>query len=214
MHIPTASMLQVVAQLGGITVIATSVSTWLSNIWAKKLLEKDRQKYRSELEGLKSAYELANTRLQAELDKRIHIHRVQFETEFKALSDIWAKVTALRGTMATLRPQFDIIREGETTEQRLQQRLTPFRNALYEFKQAMFSTSPFYPRNIYDELLNTLLPAATLEETELLTTPPQMMAGRDWAEDAKRNMSQVMKSAERVSEMIREHIAKLSVYEG
>src|SRR6266705_3512382 len=90
---------KLIGALGGFTVVVLGLSTWLGKLWADRILEKDRQHYREELERLKSSYEAANKSIQSELDKRIHVYRVQFETEFKALSEIWGKITEVRGEM-------------------------------------------------------------------------------------------------------------------
>jgi hypothetical protein len=54
-------------------------------VWANRILEQDRRRYAEEIERVKNELERTSKRLQAELDKAVHVHRVQFETEFKAL---------------------------------------------------------------------------------------------------------------------------------
>jgi hypothetical protein len=94
---------------GGFAVVAIALIGWLSKIWAERILEKDREHYREDLERLKSTYEGVNKSLQAELDQRLHVHTVQFETEFRALSEIWANIAHLRSDMASIRPMYDRI---------------------------------------------------------------------------------------------------------
>jgi len=55
----------VLAALGGGTLIVLAASTWLGKIWASRILESDRARYQSVIEGLK-----------ADLSKKIHEHNV------------------------------------------------------------------------------------------------------------------------------------------
>lgn len=55
----------VLTALGGGTLIVLAGSTWLGKVWARRILETDRAKYQSEIEGLK-----------ADLSKKIHEHNV------------------------------------------------------------------------------------------------------------------------------------------
>jgi len=55
----------VIASIGVGAVILAAFSTWLGKVWASRILEKDRAKYQSEIELLKS-----------DLSKSIHEHKV------------------------------------------------------------------------------------------------------------------------------------------
>lgn len=89
--------LAVLASLGGGGLLVFVLSSWLGKVWANRVLESDRRRYSEELE-----------RVHGELEKAVHVHRVQFETEFGALSEIWAKLSAVRATMGEVRPMTDI----------------------------------------------------------------------------------------------------------
>lgn len=55
----------VITSLGGGALLVAAFSSWLGKVWASRILEKDRAKYQSEIEILKS-----------ELNKKIHEHNV------------------------------------------------------------------------------------------------------------------------------------------
>ena len=147
---------KLIGQLGGFAFVVAALSAWLSKVWAEKILEKDRHHYQEELERLKGTYEAANKSVQAELDKRVHVYRVQFETEFKALSEIWAKITDLRSDMACIRPFIDRNVEGEDVMEKYRRRLLRFSETLAGLKALVFKYAPFYPQNIYDQLWELL----------------------------------------------------------
>ena len=86
----------ILASLGGAGLIIVSCASWLGKVWANRILESDRRKYSEELERVRSELEASRRMLQAELDQVILVHRVQFETEFRVLADIWAKLAVLR----------------------------------------------------------------------------------------------------------------------
>lgn len=134
--------MELIGALGGFAVVVAGTSAWLSKIWTEKVLEKDRQHYRKELESLKSKYEAANKTLQSQLGKIVHVHRVQFETEFKALTEIWAKVADLRSEMAGLRPQVDTSVGGEDAMEKYGRRLPRFSQTLEEVKGCCLHICP------------------------------------------------------------------------
>src|SRR5216683_7228654 len=139
----------VVLSLGGGGMIVFLLSGWLGRVWANRLMEEDRAKHARALEALKTEFEAVNKKVQAELDKTVFVHRVQFETEFKALSEIWASVVDVRGTMIGLRPVFDVVSKDDDELKRLKERFAPFVKALSELKHVTYVNSPFYPIEIH-----------------------------------------------------------------
>jgi hypothetical protein len=97
--------LAVLTALGGGGVLVVLLSGWLGKVWANRLMQGDIAKHAKDLEEIKSNFEATNRRIQAELDKTLHVHRVQFETEFRALIEIWAKVSAMRSAIVAAPPR-------------------------------------------------------------------------------------------------------------
>jgi hypothetical protein len=96
------------------------------------------------IEEVKSVYSRDIELLKAELNKTLLVHRVHFETEFKALSEIWKKVASVRFTMA----RTSLVPKQEATNENFDQ----FWSSMDELREAIDYNSPFYPKSIYDEL--------------------------------------------------------------
>jgi hypothetical protein len=84
----------VLFSVGGGGLIVLALSSWLGKVWANRLMEQDRAKYATGLEGLKAKYEEGHRRLQAELDKTIFGHQLKTQTEFNALMELWKRSTS------------------------------------------------------------------------------------------------------------------------
>lgn len=199
----------ILAGLGGAGIIIMSCASWLGKVWASRILEADRLKYAGELERLRSALEEQRRMLQLGLDKAIHVHRVHFETEFRALSDIWAKLSVLRSAMAGLRPMLDIADPDEDPKIRLARRFRTFDTAFATFIRAVDDQSPFYPKEIHAEL-SAALQVARREHTSVQVVGPE--ENKEWFKEGKTNFEALVQSADRISEMIRERVASLQVH--
>ena len=148
--------LAVLTSLGGGAVIVLALSSWLGKVWANRILEGERAKYAAEMERLRSSLERTNRLLQGEIEKTIFVSKTHFETEFRALEQIWRYISTVRARMAPLRPQFDIVDVRQTQEERLQERFEPFVTAVKELIAATDEQSPFYPKEIYGPLENLI----------------------------------------------------------
>src|SRR5260221_7098450 len=169
-----------ILSVGGGGVIVVGLSSWLGKLWAQLLMQKDIAKYAADLESLKGKLEGANKRIQAELDKTVYVHRVQFETEFKALSGIWAKVAAVRSALAEFRPQLEIVAPDHENDlvpaDKLEKKLAKFVNVCGEFRLVVHEYNPVYPKDIYDEL-ERLIDLLTDEEEQIKLTDEKPFTG-------------------------------------
>jgi len=203
-------VLQVAAAIlfsvGGAGVIVMALASWLGKVWANRILESDRRKYTEELERVRSELETSRRMLQAELDKAIHVHRVQFETEFRALADIWAKLAVLRGAMGGLRPSMDIRDPDEDPKERFKNRYPPFARALDDFRRAVDDQSPFYAEAIFKELSQAVI-VANREQISVSLSEPERTA--QWYKDGAENFQALKKSADAVSTLIRQRLESL-----
>ena len=201
----------VIWSLGGGAFLVLALSSWLGKVWAARILEQDRLRYQSALAQFQHDMDQASRRLQVYLDKALHVHRVQFETEFAAMKVIWEKVMKARGTMAALRPVFSIAPVEETPaerDERLQARIREFNTALGELKDAIFNNSPFISEALFHELFDNLLVAAQAEFTSIRVHRPNE---DNWYETGEKNLNNFIASAERSSRLIRDRISALAV---
>jgi hypothetical protein len=199
----------VLGAIGGGGLIVVGCASWLGRVWASRILEADRLRYGQELERLRSELESQRRLLQGQLDKAIHVHRIHFETEFQALSAIWASLSALRSAMAQLRPQFSIVDQDSDPKAGWVRRLYAFNEKFDAFVRAIDDQSPFYAKDIYDELV-VALAVARREHTSVRTTPFE--GDKDWWREGRENLAALIRSADKISELIRERLQGLQVH--
>jgi hypothetical protein len=197
--------------LGGGGLLVVGLSGWLGRVWANRLMQQDIAKHSSELEELKNKFEAVNKRLQAELDKTLHVHRVQFEAEFKALSEIWAKLSAVRSSLAVSSPKFS---DAETEQERLK-RLNDltgrFTDSVSALKQAVHDQGPFYPKAIYEKLDEVIVILAN-EERDLEQDKGNVVALSLWLDvNTGPTLEKVTDLADQISDLIRHRIENLSL---
>jgi hypothetical protein len=194
------------------TLLASVVLTLAGNgLLGNYLLQKLRGEQDGLLTRLKTEQDAEIKRLQARIDRTVLVHRVHFETEFAALRNIWEKLMATRGTMASLRPTFSTAPEGETKEQRLERffvRRKAFHQALNELKDEVFKNEPFISEDIYQELFHYLLRAASAEDLSVTVHKP---SEPNWYETGEKNLGDFMQSANKVATLIRARLASLAV---
>jgi hypothetical protein len=164
--------------------------------------------YTRDLERVRAESEAANRRIQAELDRTTFVHRVQFETEFATLSDLWIKLAAVRARMDALRPRVTIVDLRENPHEALQARFVAFSDTVNSFIRAVHDRSPFYPENIFAELVQ-IIDCVNRERTDIaLVGGPQ---DNDWFTRGEVNLNELLTRVETVARLIRERIAELSV---
>jgi hypothetical protein len=105
----------VLTSLGGGAIIVAAFSSWLGKVWANRILEKDRAKYQTEIELLKS-----------DLDKKIHEHNV-------AVSRIDAqRAAAIQSLYATLIAWFEVALEVRAPNKKLDEEKEEIAIAQYQ----------------------------------------------------------------------------------
>ena len=107
----------VLISLGGAGAIIVSVSSYLGKTWASRILEKDKLRYQTELEKLKSDYQLdlekQKNNFQAGLEQLKSQHQLELEkykttfvryseTQFNLYNEIWVALYDLKRAMDTL----------------------------------------------------------------------------------------------------------------
>jgi hypothetical protein len=203
----------VIGSLGGGAVLVTGLSGWLGRVWADRLMQDNIAKHNRELEEIKSKFEAVNQRLQAELDKTLHVHHLHFETEFKALTDIWAKLSGLRTALAASTPT-NIV---ETTKDQRLELLSPLVSAIsdanYTFKRAVDEQSPFYSGKIFQKLQELLLMVAPeVSQLEKDFSQKEDAAVYNWFVFGPTLLEKVCEFADQISALIRARLERLSAY--
>jgi hypothetical protein len=142
------------ALFGGVQVVLTGLVTWLGKVWLNRIHERDKKLVLEHVETLKAGLAATNQRLQAVLDKGLHVHRVQFDTEFEAYRDVWDSVIEVSNAALKLRPAMDCLPENREAERR--HRLQEFDDANRAFAQKVYKMRPFYDESVFGELFEFL----------------------------------------------------------
>lgn len=194
--------------------IVFALSSWLGKVWAARILEQDRAKYTAEIERLKSSLEQTNRAFQAEIDKTLFVSKTHFETGFNLLREIWTSVSAVRTTMSQLRPSLRIGPADQTREQEnseLDKRFREFNQTLNSLRQVVDDNSPFYPAEIFVVLDRLILAAQSKRDDIQLSIGTEEAFSFQWYKRGRENFGRYMEDVEKVSALIRDRLAKLSV---
>jgi hypothetical protein len=95
---------------------------------------------------------LLKARLDASVQKTVHVGKVQFEHEYEIYKQAWEQLVALRHATTGLRPVMDTIDPQESKEDRMRKRVRSFAEAHNAFLDVIERNKPFYPASIYDAL--------------------------------------------------------------
>jgi hypothetical protein len=193
--------------LGGAQVILTALIAFTGKMWLNYLHEKQKGQINTEIEQIKANLQATNLRLQAALDTRIHIHKVQLETELKVYKEIWDILIEVRKSTASLRPLFDSTDSNETADERKHRRLTNFGNDFQKFIDQVNKERPFYPEEIYSKLHN-LITTVQEEAIEYQYGEPKDL---EYWKKAKKNSEVINQHIDEICEAIRQRLAKVSV---
>ncbi len=133
---------------GGIT--ATSViivlSSWLGKVWANRILEQDKAKYKIQVDSLLQD-------LRTKESKELFVHRIQFEQEFEVYKDLWGGIL----TLGRAGKHFRTLAVGQIKP--ADEGLGDFHDAYTALNELVYGNRPFYAPSIFD-LCKMLLDAA------------------------------------------------------
>jgi len=124
---------------GGITatVIIISLSSWLGKVWASRILEQDKAKYKIQVDTLLED-------LRTKEKKELFVHQLQFEKEFEIYKQLWEKVLVLGRAGTHFRSlQMEALKPVE-------ERFDAFRNAYNSLNELVYFNRPFYAPKIFD----------------------------------------------------------------
>jgi hypothetical protein len=137
--------LSFVATVGGPTVVASGIATWLSTMLNNRTLERQRQKNASELEKLKG-----------EIERTVYYTKTGFDSEFNALITIWKTLVDLKSTMTRAIAAMDVDPSNIAliTPQDLDDCFKHLDETRTSFILAMEQNSPFYFEELYPVLVD------------------------------------------------------------
>jgi hypothetical protein len=186
----------------GLSLLAVIVSFW--GAIGRHVLDRA-------LEALRSDLDRSTRHFQSHIDRTVYVHRVQFETEFRLLTDIWSKVSLVRRTMLAVRPIVSTAPPDQTDDQRREaflKRRSAFTVAKNDLMAAVDDHSPFYSAGVF-EPLDRLLHVAAAEALDLETDPNIFES--DWYDRGKRHTDEMTEVVSQVSSAIRTRLERLAI---
>jgi len=198
----------ILTSLGGGSLIVLSISSWLGKVWAERVLAGEKHKFTSELEQIRAELQQARDRLGAELEKTVHVHRAQFGVEFRALRIVWTRLVRLRSCLGALYQRFQIVSENEDETVRRKRRIGEYCDALARYFWAVHNFSPFYSKQICEQLMSCL-DIAQREEINARTFQENFR--QESMAEGRQNFERLSEAVDKVSDMIRLRMESLSV---
>ena len=127
----------ILTSVGGASFIIVGLSSWLGKVWANRILEKDRLKYSSELEKIKS-------QLQTENQKQQLMFSMYFEGQFKLYNDLWLALSELQDEVEKL------------WEEASKSNLLSFIKAIQQAKRQIKNSAILIEQEHYEQIMNNL----------------------------------------------------------
>src|SRR5690606_1781753 len=201
----------ILVALGGGGAIVLLLSNWLGRVWADRLMQRERARHDSELERLRADLRQRSDaeleRLRTNLGKTVHVHRLQFETEFTAYRDIWKELVEAKAMVLALRRMLDSYDPAENEQQRMQRRLAEFGSRYNAFAKAIEQYRPFYAQVVWDELFKL---SVSMRHEAIDYQYKERDHSKYWRE-AKANSEKIVNEIDLVCEAIRGRLASLAV---
>jgi sugar-specific transcriptional regulator TrmB len=103
--------------------------------------------------------------------------------------------------------------DHQERQERLKQRLKELADAINELKTAVYHHSPFYPEEIYKDLLNAIEVCDSTHD-EVLIEGQESEWPKDWYKRGEEQFSELVRKGEVISSKIRQRIESLSAHIG
>ncbi|HAS6779986.1 TPA: hypothetical protein I7305_16495 [Vibrio parahaemolyticus] len=127
----------IVTSIGGGALIVMACSSWLGRVWANRILEKDKLKYTTELETIKSE-------LQRESERQKVTFSLYFEGQFKIYNELWVALVEL---------QDEVDKLWNSANHR---NMRTFVRSVHRAKKQIRSSAILIEKSHYERILNSL----------------------------------------------------------
>jgi len=194
------SLQEIAAVLGGYTVVLGALFAFLGRVWVLRIVE--REKY-----SLQRQLDETNRKLQAELDRDLHISKTQFDNEFTNYKSIWVCLVDLRSSTLQIRPMLDYIDPNESKEDRLKLRLEKFRDSFNALREQIEKNKPFYATSVYESLTNVV----ALCHSEAIDAEYHERSQREYWKEADENRKNIASAIDETCESIRSRVSSVRV---
>ncbi|MBH2016811.1 MAG: hypothetical protein I8H88_10025 [Burkholderiales bacterium] len=141
---------------GGAAVVLAGLSVFLSKIWAERIARREGEERDKRITELKAQLDqqavVLKLRMDAALQKTVHVSKLQFEHEYQIYKLAWEQLFSLRQATLSLRPVMDRFDLNESKEDRMRARMQAFTVPYNAFLDVIEKNKPFYPAAIYNAL--------------------------------------------------------------
>ncbi|WP_372177739.1 hypothetical protein ACCQ23_00660 [Xanthomonas axonopodis pv. phyllanthi] len=193
-------MQEVILALGGYTVVLGGLFAFLGRVWLLRIVEKEKFELQRQLDE-------TNRKLQAELDRDLHVSKTQFDAEFANYKSIWACLVDFRASTLQLRPMLDFIDPNESKEDRLKRRLTTFQSNFNTLRDQVEKNKPFYAQSVYDKLSEVIRQC----HSEAIDAEYQERPSREYWKEADKNRKEIASAIDETCESIRTRVSSVRV---
>lgn len=193
-------MQHIILTLGGYTVILGGLFAFLGRVWLLRIVEREKH-------GLQRQLDETNRKLQAELDRDLHVSKIQFDTEFANYKSIWECLVDLRASTLQIRPMLDFIDPKEPKEDRLKRRLTAFQGNFNALREQVEKNKPFYAQSVYDKLTTVI----DLCHSEAIDAEYQERPSREYWQEAEKSRNDILVAIDETCESIRSRVSSVRV---
>jgi hypothetical protein len=188
------------ASVGSAGVVMFGLSNWLGKVWANRILEADRAEYSKLVEKLRE-----------DGQKRILVHRVQFETEFQAYREVWEAIAGMVVAALQLRPILESGVDFSAPEEvRRNTKLERFAATANCYLDVARRYHPFLAREV-DQECERLFKLLQQESIDYQYAKEDRVGVQKYWESQKENHAMIEKQARIVADSIQRRIGLLEV---
>lgn len=201
---------QVLALLGGATIVLAALFGFIGKLWLLRIIEREKSELQNKLAKVQSNLDQATKKFEAELQRSVHVDKVQFEHEFAIYQGVWSALVELRMATMRLRPTLDSIdpnEQNESKEERMRRRLKAFGERFESYRDLIEKNKPFYSESVYTGLMDVLEKCCG----ESIDCEYIERKGSEYFKEARENQAQIVEAIEATCNSIRSRIQEVKV---
>ena len=190
--------------------LVCALSAWLGKVWAGRTARKEQAALEEQIERLRAELQQTQQKLAGEIEKAVHIHKVQFEKEFGVYQKLMKDVNGVRRAYYTLHPALKPIHDvPEQRDQHFKPLREDFMTAYSAVRDTILDNKPFYAENVFKHCEEFILLSVD-ELSSLNVEPGEGLSTWQEQEEMKKRFCAII---ENISSSIRERIQSVVVIE-
>lgn len=146
-----------VAAVGGAGVIIIGVSSWISKLWAKWFMEKEKQKFSKEIEEYKHDLQKEIEISRNFNEQMAYRNKVIFDSEYRYYEEIAPKLIAAGNSIQDYLATQDEFKNDKTNkvlaEKMIKEKYDKAHKSIFEFYDCVCKYSLFINKRSYEELI-------------------------------------------------------------